>query len=286
MSRLVREHRDVLSRYFADIRGTVRTSRCEEATLTGPARGGRGEAVDRLVVSNLSLVVKIAKAYRGFGVPFEDLLGEGNLGLIEAARRFDGARGTRFGTYAGWWIRKRLMIALREQSGVVRLPQHRMRRLRALRAAEQALRGLLGREPERAEVSRRLEVDPGVVDRLCEAAPKLLSLDAGVGKEGSRTVQEVVHDPRLPSAESALIHEESKRALQRAFVRLSDQERYILASRAGFADERPRTLREIGEQLALSRERVRQIEKQAHGRLRRDVQGRGRPGRSDPRAEA
>ena len=143
----------VLSRYFAEIRGYPLLTKDEEMNLARNVKLGRREALNELIESNLSFVVKVASEYRNLGLPLEDLLNEGNIGLIEAGHRFDASKGTKFITYAIWWIRKSILRALSEHSNLVRVPTYQMKKVREIRDAESSLRRSLGRAPKREEIS-------------------------------------------------------------------------------------------------------------------------------------
>ncbi|HNX19463.1 MAG TPA: sigma-70 family RNA polymerase sigma factor, partial [Acidobacteriota bacterium] len=149
--------RSVLSRYFSEIRAYPLLTKEQEQQLAHRVRKGDKDAFEHLVASNLSFVVKVASEYRNLGLPLEDLLNEGNLGLIEAARRYDPEKGTKFITYAIWWIRKAILKALAEQVNLVRVPTYQMKKVKQVREAEHTLRKELGRAPERHEISDRLD---------------------------------------------------------------------------------------------------------------------------------
>ncbi len=259
----------VLSRYFAEIREYPLLTKEEEMTLARDLQDGRSDALNELIESNLSFVVKVASEYRNLGLPFEDLLNEGNIGLIEAAHRYDASKGTKFITYAIWWIRKSILKALSEHSNLVRVPNYQMKKVREIRDAEKSLRRSLGRKPEREEISERLSKSVSKIDQVLQFTLREVSLDDKVGKERDTMISDYLVDRRCSSPEDDLIHREASSLVGEAMAHLSDQERTVIGYRFGLAGGPPLTLKEIGERMGISRERVRQIECQATLRLRK-----------------
>jgi RNA polymerase primary sigma factor len=222
-----------LTPYLASVRRTRLLDADEERLLVVDVKAGDRHALERLVRANLPFVLKVAKEYRGRGVAFEDLVAEGNLGLLEAAPRYEPARGTRFVTYAMWWIRKRMLCALDLQARTVRVPgQFWSCRSKAP-----------GKRPQ-----------PLIEVRL--------------GPDGTPIVERL-RDFSALDAERDLVHREALHRVRSAVASLNDQERRVLDHRFGLQGEAPLTLRETGEQLRLSRERVRQLEQRAIARLKR-----------------
>jgi RNA polymerase primary sigma factor len=276
--------KSLLTLYLSDIRRHPLLSPEEERTVAARAKHGCSESRNRLVVSNLGFVVQVAKRYRNRGLPFEDLLNEGNLGLIEAAGRFDVASKTRFVTYAVWWIRKAILDALGKQTHLVRMPNSQARKAKRIQEAEGELRHTLGRRPERDELSNYLADPAEKIEEVLVQRLRPLSLEDKVGGEDAkRTVADVLADA-CGGPEDQYASEESKSCVDNALSRLDERERIILCHRYGIDDCAPRTLNELGRLLGLSRERVRQIEQQALRRLRRWIAraNTGRPLRWDP----
>jgi RNA polymerase primary sigma factor len=271
MSRRPKNERQVLSRYLRDIRGFSVLTREHEQRLVDQIERGDAGAAACLVESNLSFVVKVASEYRSLGVPFEDLLNEGNLGLIEAARRFDRGKGTRFITYAVWWIRKRILEAVANGS-VVRVPSHQRKKISALRKAEATLLIRLGRTPTREEIARYISVSVSEVDGLRRVHLTHVSLDRRVGEDESVPLSDLVADASA-SAEESLLRAESESLLARAFARLTPREQTVLRWRLALDGHTSLTLEQVGKRLDVSRERVRQIETEAKNRLRRFMTG-------------
>lgn len=257
------------TRFMARMRENPQLTREEEVDLALDARRGAKNAVDRLVESNLGFVVMAAKEYRDRGVPFEDLVGEGCVGLIEAARRYDADRGCRFVTYAMWWIRKAILSAVVQQSGVIRVPGYHRTQLRRARSVERELREALGRIPNADEMTSRLSMAPEKVRRVLDWELKAVSLDAPHGPSGEVALSDILTDPGAVDQEQALIRGQDRSLVREAIGELRNQERTVLIYRYGLLDARPRTLNEIARLLGLSRERVRQVESQGKKKLRR-----------------
>ena len=222
-----------------------------------------------LVTSNLGFVVKIAGEYRNLGLPLVDLIGEGNVGLIEGARRFDPARGIRFITFAVWWVRKSIRRALWQNATLVRVPARQLQRLRDLRDTERRLARALGREADREAIAKELRLPIARVDRLLQLKAPEVSLDEPCGRERDTPISDSIADSRARDPEQSLVQSESLRLVRRGLGRLRDCERAVLVDRFGLDGDRALTLTEIGEKLGVSRERVRQIELLARKRLRR-----------------
>jgi RNA polymerase primary sigma factor len=264
-----KDRSSVLSRYFAEIRGYQLLSKEQEQSLAKNVRRGSRDALNELIESNLSFVVKVASEYRNLGLPFEDLLNEGNLGLIEAARRYDESKGTKFITYAIWWIRKSILKALSEHSNMVRVPNYQLKKVREIREAETTLRRSLGRKPKREEISECLSKSVTKIDQVLQLKLREVSLDDKVGKEREASIAEYLVDKNLTSPEDDLIRREANSLVSEAMDYLTAQERTVVTFRFGLAGGPPLTLKEIGEKMGISRERVRQIECQAKNRLRK-----------------
>ena len=258
-----------LAAYFRKIRDFPRLTREDEVMLAAHVEEGCESCRNELVQSNLSFVVKVASEYRNLGTPFEDLLNEGNLGLIEAAQRFDASKGTKFITYAIWWIRKSILRALSERSTLVRVPSYQMKKVREIRHAEKALSRELGRQPGRDEISKRLDRDVSKVDQVLQFNLREVSLEQKVGRERDQTISDFLPDDRSPNAEDDLMHREDTSMMMQAIGELTDQEKSVLRYRFGLSGESARTLKEVGEMMSISRERVRQVEVKAKLRLRK-----------------
>jgi RNA polymerase primary sigma factor len=265
------EHSPTIARYLSEISEFRLKSKEEEMTLAREVRAGRrgASSLNELVESNLSFVVKIASEYRGMGIAFEDLLNEGNLGLIEAANRYDHRRGTKFITYAIWWIRKAILRALAEHSSLVRVPSYQMKKIREMRQAERNLSRRLGRKARRDEVSRQVGASVARLDALMQLPCRETSIDEKIGRDHDSSISDFLTDSNHTGVELDLIREENQQLVRWALTSLSGQEQQIIMNRFGLKGGRTLTLKEIGDQMSLSRERVRQIEMQAKRKIRR-----------------
>jgi RNA polymerase primary sigma factor len=261
--------RSVLSQYFSEIRDFPLLTKEEEKELARDISRGSREALNLLVESNLSFVAKVASEYRALGLPFEDLLNEGNLGLIEAAQRFDAAKDIKFISYAIWWIRKSILKALAEQCHVVRLPYSQIKKVKEIRRAEKALRRELGRKPDREEISSHLEKSISKIDKVLQHTAHEVSLDEPVADDMDMPLAECLTDKTEMSAEQRILDEEMVSDAGEIFHLLSEQQKTVLTYRFGLTGEPPLTLQETGERMGLSRERVRQVECQAKERMRK-----------------
>jgi len=270
MARNPDQERNVLSSYLADIRKKRPLSRDQEQRLLREIDRGDQAAFDELVECNLGFVVKVATEYRGLGLPFEDMLNEGNLGLLEAARRFDPRKGVKFITYAIWWIRKAILQSISEKSNVVRVPYAQLRRIERIRRAEARLRARLGRNPSRQDLARELGMGERLIEKAQQAGTKPLSLARPAREDGTTTVEEFVESAGK-TQEQQIIDREAQRNLEQAFVRLNEQQRTVIVLRFGLGGEPRLTLKEAGERMGLSRERIRQIESQALEAMRRRI---------------
>jgi RNA polymerase primary sigma factor len=257
------EYDGSLSIYLARIARFPALTRENEAMLAQAIRQGTRQARNELVQSNLGFVVSVAKGYRNLGLPFEDLLHEGNLGLIEAAQRFDERRGVKFITYAMWWIRRSILLALKVQPGVIRMPESRMRNRRHVHEASHALRQELRREPEPAEIDRRLGRRWGTGSPL-HRAQREIGLEEPAG---TRLLDRLAAQD--PTAEDRAIDEQLLSRLHEELKRLAPRAQRIVTLRFGLDGCGARTLLEVAALEGISRERARQVESEVLLRLRR-----------------
>lgn len=234
----------------------------EERDLSRRAREGDGRARKRLIESNLRLVISIAKKYRGRGVSFEDLIQEGNAGLIKAVERFDPALGNRFSTYATWWIRQAVTRAVADHARTVRLPSHVVDALFRLRRAENALSIELGRDATEEELAAHLDIKLEEVCRLREVSQPIGSVNAKVGttaEEGAE-LGDLLPDERAGDEYALVEVGQWEGTLHEAVRSLPEREARILEMRHGLGGSETRTLREVSEALGISQERARQVE--------------------------
>ena len=254
------EAQDVLTQYLSRVRGGRLLDADEEKDLSRRARGGDMRARQRLIECNLRLVISIAKKYRGRGVLFEDLIQEGNAGLIRAVEKFDPEMGNRFSTYATWWIRQAVTRAVADHARTVRLPAHVVDAIYRLRRAENALSLELGREATEEEVVEKLGVKPEEARRLREVSQPISSINARINSEEGSEVGELLPDERSGDDYSRVEAGQWELTLVEAVRSLPEREARIIELRHGLDGGETRTLREVSEELGISQERARQVE--------------------------
>jgi RNA polymerase primary sigma factor len=254
---------DTLTQYLGRIRSGRLLDAAEERELSRCAREGDKEARKRLIESNLRLVISVAKKYRGRGVSFEDLIQEGNSGLIKAVERFDPDMGNRFSTYATWWIRQAVTRAVADHARTVRLPSHVVDALFRLRRADNTLSIELGRDPSEEELAEWLGIKPEEVRRLREVSQPIGSMNARVGAEEGAEMGDLLPDERAGNDYARVEIGQWEGTLHEAVESLPEREARILKMRHGLDGSKTRTLREVSETLGISQERARQVEMKA-----------------------
>ena len=264
-----------LSGYLREVSRIPLLTLEEEQALARRVQAGDKEAEKRMVEANLRLVFKIARRYRNRGLPLPDLIEEGNLGLLRAVRKFCPDRGTRFSTYATWWIRQALVRALANQARMIRLPVHVELLLGRYLKEKKRLTQELGRPPSIEEVAAALEIPAEQLAELEEIRQKPLSLEGAVGEEGRGTLRDVVADPSAPGPGSLGTLLRERADLVGLVDDLPERERTVIRLRFGLGGEEALTLEVVGRRLGLSRERVRQIEVAGLKRLRALLVARG-----------
>jgi RNA polymerase primary sigma factor len=265
-----RETPELLSHYLDRIgRGELLTAE-EEVRLARRAKAGDEQARKRLVEKNLRLVVTVAKKYRGMGLPFEDLIQEGNIGLIKAVDKYDPERGYKFSTYAVWWIRQAVQRAAADKGRTIRVPVHMGEKMRKMARAYNELSAELGRHPADKEVAQRLGWTVEEVSDVERAMPDATSLNRLLGSEGDGSeLGDFVEDERASDRLDAVISEMEWAQLKKAVRGLPEKVRHVLIRRYGLDDRKIATLAELGDELGLSRERIRQLQREAEVTLKR-----------------
>jgi len=261
---------DSLNAYIREISRFKPLSADEEKVLGRRIQRGDHKALQRLVEANLRFVVSYAKRYRGLGLSFLDLIHEGTLGLIEAAKRFDPERNVKFISYAVWWVRQAIFHALSEHTRVFRLPQKLSGQISKVGNARSQLASELNRSPTNEEVAEKTALSLHEVEELLKVAGDDLSLSSVVGEDGTLELGDTLEQETIPSVELEMMKSSFEEQIRRAMLEeLDEKEQGVIKMRFGLDGEEPRTLQEIGEELGLSRERIRQIESKAKEKLRR-----------------
>lgn len=258
-----------LKKYLKEISRLPRVTADEEKELGRKIAKGDAKALRRLVEANLRFVVSYAKRYRGCGLSFLDLINEGNIGLIEAAKRFDPDKGVKFITYAVWWVRQAIIHALSDQSGAFRLPQKQANLLYRIGKAQSQMRVELQRAPSTEEIAERMEVPVKDVTNLLMVADENISLSAVIDEEHDFHLSDKIEQETMPAADFVALRNSLKTLLRNALTELDPKEETVVRQRFGLDGSDPKTLKEIGEMMNLSRERIRQIEAQALEKLHR-----------------
>ena len=259
---------DPVKAYLKEIGQVPLLSAEEEQTLARAARAGDADARRRLSEANLRLVVSVAKRYAGRGLPFLDLIQEGNLGLMKAAEKFEPDRGFKFSTYATWWIRQSITRAIADQGRTIRIPVHLVEHINRVRKTAGELLRKNGREPTAEEIAVRLEMEPDRVRELLQLAQEPVSLETPVGEEEDAHLEDFIQDEEAGIPVDEAGRQLLRRELMSVLKSLTPREERVITIRFGLDDGRPRTLEELGKEFNVTRERIRQIEAKALRKLR------------------
>lgn len=271
MTKQARRYRDEdrsLDLYLREIGETPLITADEEVELAKKIKLGDQSALEKLTKANLRFVVSVAKQYQNQGLSLADLINEGNIGLIKAAKRFDETRGFKFISYAVWWIRQAILQALAEQSRIVRLPLNRVGTLHKIGKISSSLEQEYGREPSPDEIAKELALSAVEVTDTLKISNSHLSLDAPFSVSEDNSLMDVLEDEFQPAPDEALLDESLRLEIERALDTLSPREAEVINLYFGLSQEKALTLEEIGARFSLTRERVRQIKEKAIRRLR------------------
>ncbi len=256
-----------LDKYLQEIGKVDLISPEEEVMLARKIKNGDKDALTKLVKANLRFVVSVAKQYQNQGMTLPDLINEGNLGLMKAAQRFDETRGFKFISYAVWWIRQSILQSLAEQSRIVRLPVNKIGCINRINKAFARLEQEFEREPSAQELAEVLEMAPEEVKEVLKTNGRTVSMDAPINPEDDNNMYDVLQSNETVSPDKTLINESLAYEIERALGTLAPREARVLKLYFGIGMKHPYTLEEIGEELNLTRERVRQIKEKAIKRI-------------------
>jgi RNA polymerase primary sigma factor len=258
---------DPLQLFLNNISQVSLLTAAQEVALAKRIERGDLHAKQEMVEANLRLVVSIAKKYRNRGLPFLDLIQEGTIGLVRAVEKFDHRRGFKFSTYATWWIRQAVTRGLADKARTIRMPVHKVERLHKIRRSERTLGAELQRDPTPAEIAREVSLSVEEVEQILHTAQTPVSLQAPVGDKDNCELGHLLADEDVPLPDEAAESVSRTAALEGCLDSLDDRQRRVLELRYGLDGEPPRTLDEIGLVFSVTRERVRQIEKQSLTKL-------------------
>lgn len=262
------DDRRAFERYLRDLQDLPLITAEQEAELAGRIQKGDREALKKLVEANLRFVVSVARQFQGQGLSLADLVAEGNVGLIEAAKRFDGTKGFKFISYAVWWIRQAILAALAKQSRIVRLPQNKIGQLHKIQRESSRLQQELHRDPQCEEVAKKLGAEEESISNTLALSKVYISLDAPLKEDSKEDLKSLLIDDNQPAPDRSLWKDSMITQVKNSLDTLDDRESQVIKFYFGIDREASMTLEEIGVRLNLTRERVRQIRNKAISRLR------------------
>lgn len=263
---------DSVRLYLREIGKIPLLSSEEELELAKKVVAGDKRAKDKMAEANMRLVVSIAKRYSGRGLDFLDLIQEGNTGLLRAVEKFDPDKGFKFSTYATWWIRQAITRAIADQARTIRIPVHMVETINKLLRTQRRMTQELNREPSIEELAKELEMEPEKVEYVIKIKQDITSLDAGVGRDGEdedSVLADFIEDEDTVTPEESATNQLLKEQVQSVLSTLSDREQKIIKMRFGLENGKSHTLEEVGQEFAVTRERIRQIEAKALAKLRK-----------------
>lgn len=273
--------RNSLQAYLEHIGRFSLLTAAEEVALAKRIKRGDKKALRQMIEANLRLVVKIAKEYNGYGLPLEDLISEGNIGLMRAAQKFDSKHGTRFSTYGSWWIKQAVRRAIANQSKTIRVPVHVADKIQKMRRLSYRLTEELGREPDDTELAEELSISEAKVSQLRTAGMQTLSLDASTGSEEDMpSLGDIIGDQNAVDPAQNLYDDNMRETVMAALSVLNERELKIISLRFGLDGAKEQTLADIGKKFRVTRERIRQLQNSALSKLEKHIV------RDEERAEA
>jgi RNA polymerase primary sigma factor len=263
---------DSVRMYLREIGNIPLLNSDEELELSRKAAKGDKKAKDKMAEANMRLVVSIAKRYSGRGLDLLDLIQEGNTGLLRAVEKFDPERGFKFSTYATWWIRQAITRAIADQARTIRIPVHMVETINKLLRTQRRMTQELNREPSVEELAKELDMEPDKIEYVMKIKQDITSLDAGVGRDGEdedSVLGDFIEDEDSVTPEESASNQLLKEQVQDILSSLSDREQKIIKMRFGLEGGKSHTLEEVGQEFAVTRERIRQIEAKALAKLRK-----------------
>ena len=265
---MIEEKKDLTGQYLSDIGSERLLTAEEEQRMALRIKAGDTHIREQFIEANLKLVVSFAKRYQGRGLALEDLIQEGNIGLMRAVEKFDATKGYKFSTYATWWIRQAITRAIADQGRTIRLPVHMGEKIARLHHIRLRLQQDLGREPTADELAVPMQMSLEKIQELLKVSQEPMSLDFSLTEDEDFNLGDLIEDRSTQAPPDAATHSMLKEQVEGLLDRLTERERAVLSLRFGLSDGRSRTLEEVGKEFQVTRERIRQIEAKALHKLR------------------